>query len=215
MLIDSILVIVGCTLLYFGGERVVEGSSRIARGLRISPLIIGVTVVAFGTSLPEAFVSIVAALKGNQDICVSNIIGSNIVNIGLILGLAAFLCPLNVDKTLLRHELPFMLGISAVFVVMSWDYQVSRFEGAVLFVLFLLFNFWMIHKTRSNARVENTQTEQAHTLLKDSLFVLLGFALLVAGALLLVDGASSIAEFLGIPAWIIGITVVSIGTSLP
>ena len=216
MALDIFLLIVGCVLLYYGGESVVSGSSRFARVFKISPVIVGVTVVALGTSLPEGFVSIIAAMKGNQGICVSNIIGSNIINIGLILGLAACISPMRVDKKLVREELPFMLIVSILFVLFCWDYSIGRFEGLILFVLFIVFNIYMIRKARVEVRRQaDVRKNHSSSLIKQVCLILLGFILLTAGAIVLVDSALGIASFFGIPEWIIGITIVATGTSLP
>lgn len=214
MVLPIILILGGFVLLYYGAEFVVGGSCTIARRLGIPAVIVGLTVVSFGTSLPEAFVSVVAALMGNPNICVSNVIGSNIINIGLVLGCSALLYPLTIDKTLLKSEVPFMVGVSLLMMFFSWDRQIGRIEGLVLCGLLVWFNRQMVINARRR-KEEVTVEAKAANIPKSVVLMIFGFIGLTAGASLLVDNASYIAEFFGVPQWVIGMTIVATGTSLP
>ncbi len=214
MIVAIILLIIGFVLLYYGAEFLVSGSSKLARGLGISPMVIGLTIVALGTSLPEAFVSLVAVFKGNSSICLSNIIGSNIANIGLILGCSALLAPLKVDRKLVSKELPIMLGATLLFLLFCWDNKIARWEGIVLFCLFLGFNYFIL-KTSNKLTDEKDNPPEKNNTFICSLKIIGGFVLLTFGASVLVDNAVFIAGYFGMPTWIIGLTIIALGTSLP
>ncbi|KHE93670.1 MAG: calcium/sodium antiporter [Candidatus Scalindua rubra] len=147
MLLQSILFFVGITGVYFGAEWLVKGSSKLSRDLGIKPIVIGLTVVAFGTSSPEFAVSLTAAIKGSNDIAIGNIIGSNIANIGLILGIAAIVLPLEVEKVIMKRELPLMIGISAGLYLMAIDRKIGFIDGLLLFAGIILYIGYQIHNT--------------------------------------------------------------------
>lgn len=206
----------GIILLYFGADFIVSGAAALARRLGVSPLLIGMTVVAFGTSLPEAFVSIVAAFKGSDVICISNVVGSNIANITLIMGLAALLCPLVIPKGVIRKEMPIMLGASVIFIIMCMNSMVSRLDGIILFGLFLLFNYLMIRMPQSDVISADEGKQIAPKPVSLCLIsVVVGLVMLSVGASFLVDSAVYIARAFNVPEWIIGVTLVALGTSLP
>jgi len=214
-----ILFFVGLLFLYFGAEFLVNGSSRLALSFGIRPLIIGMTIVAFATSMPELMVSLFAVLRGSSDIAAGNIIGSNIANIGLILGTAALLAPLKVGRSTLTREIPFMIGVSVLFYLFALDGRIGFGNGLVLFCLLLVFLGYCLYSARdgegdrilSDDEVAAEKTQRK----KDVFFILLGIVGLGVGAELLVRSAVTIALAFGVSELVVGISVVAVGTSLP
>ena len=209
-------------LLTYGAERLVEGSSRIALKWGITPLVIGITIVAFGTSAPELVVSIRATIAGNSAIAIGNVIGSNIANIALILGATAVVRPMLVHRDILRVEIPVMIGVTLIAAWFIIGDEITRLEGFLLFaglIIFILFSFFRARSAPEEVRQQIIESP-AQTTVTDSngklwFFVLLGLGLLVGGGELLVSGAVDIATRLGISQAVIGITIVAVGTSLP
>ncbi len=158
MLLQSILFIVGITGVYFGAEWLVKGSSKLSRDLGIKPIVIGLTVVAFGTSSPELAVSLTASIKGSNDIAIGNIIGSNIANIGLILGIAAIVLPLKVEKVIMKRELPLMIAISAGLYFMAIDRSIGFIDGLILFTGIILFIGYQIYNTLNSKKESRNST---------------------------------------------------------
>ncbi|MGR3293885.1 MAG: calcium/sodium antiporter [Candidatus Scalindua sp.] len=158
MLLQSILFIVGITGIYFGAEWLVKGSSKLSRDLGIKPIVIGLTVVAFGTSSPELAVSLTASIKGSNDIAIGNIIGSNIANIGLVLGIAAIVLPLKVEKVIMKRELPLMIGISVGLYFMAMDRKIGFVDGLFLFTGIILFIGYQVYNTLNSKRKSKTST---------------------------------------------------------
>lgn len=224
MLVNVLMVIVGLFGLFFGGEWLVRGSSNLARSMGISPLIIGLTVVAFGTSAPELLVSLNAAFTGSSAISIGNIVGSNIANIGLILGVTGLIFPINVHIGLVRREIPIMIGVTLLTYVLIFNGTVERAEGLLLLTAFLAFNLLMYYITvrdRQSGTLTDTDLEEGDgdprgiQRRRELGILLIGLLLLVAGARLTVDGAVAIARTVGISELVIGMTLVAIGTSLP
>jgi cation:H+ antiporter len=218
------LFIAGFVLLVGGAEWLVRGASRVAVTSGVTPLVIGLTVVAFGTSAPELAVSVGSALGGQPDIAVGNVVGSNILNILVILGLAALITPLVVSQQLIRLDVPLMIGASLLVYLMALDGRISRLEGAVLFagiVAYVIFS--IISSRRESAAIQAEYAEAVDTtvspgagvMVKNLGLIVLGLILLVVGARWLVAGAVDLARFFGISELIIGLTIVSLGTSLP
>ncbi|HVS32558.1 MAG TPA: calcium/sodium antiporter [Thermoanaerobaculia bacterium] len=215
----------GLVLLYYGAEWLVRGSARIARALGITPLVIGLTVVAFGTSAPELVVSVLASMRGESNVALGNVVGSNILNIALILGLSAVIHPLLVQSSLVARELPVMIGATLAIAVVGWNGSVSRVEGVVFlacFVLYLWFVVALARRAPQSAQIEYDEYEVALKLEPagesrqwDYLLVAGGLAALVVGAHLLVTAAVAFARMLGISDLVIALTVVAVGTSLP
>jgi cation:H+ antiporter len=211
--------IIGLIILYLGGEGLVRGSSRLARAIGINPVLIGLTIVAFGTSAPELIVSIIAALKGSNDLITGNILGSNVANIGLILGISALIYPIRIKLTLVKVELPFMILFSILLFLLSQNLVIEPTEGAILFILLIS----MIIYSCYDAFKEPKQIEREFedflevdkNYYKNTFYIVFGLVGLSIGAKLVVDSAISIAEDLGVSQAIIGITAVAIGTSLP
>lgn len=214
MLLYGCLLILGLFLLVKGSDLFVDGASGIAQRLRVPPVLIGLTVVAFGTSAPEAAISLTAALRGSSDISIGNILGSNLLNILLVLGISACLRPLPVPENTIRYEIPFVLLVSVVLLVQGILFgELGRFCGLILWALFLLFLFYSFQSAKKH-RVPPTQKPVPRLLL--SLTVSgLGLAAILIGSDLTVDGAVFLARALGVSERIIGLTLIAFGTSLP
>lgn len=213
----------GIAGLFLGGDRLVHGATGLARRLGLSPLVIGLTVVAFGTSAPELAATLAAALAGSPQVALGNVVGSNIANLGLILGLSALILPILSTARFLRREVPFLLGSAALMPLLLLDGRVGRVDGVLLLAGLALF-LGLLLRDREPPAVEAEFEEalggdgaapRAGGLLRLVGWVLLGLLLLVVGARLLVLGAVSIARDLGIAERVIGLTVVAVGTSLP
>jgi cation:H+ antiporter len=201
-----ILALVGLALLYFGGEWLIRGASTLAIRLGVSSLAIGLTVVAFGTSAPELVVSVDAALSGANDVAVGNVVGSNIANIALILGLAALLRPAKVEAKILRVDAPIMILVSFALLAVMADGRASRLEGCLLLVGLTAYTVEEFASAAPEPRAGASAS---------ALFVVAGFASLVVGGHLLVTAAVELATLLGMSQAAIGLTIVAIGTSLP
>ncbi len=223
--LNFILFVAGLALLVGGAEILVRGASRLAVTFGISPLVIGLTVVAYGTSAPELAVSVQAALAGQAGLSLGNVIGSNIFNVLFILGISAMVVPLVVAQQLIRFEVPLLIGVSAVVLLMAWDGRISRPEGGVLVAGAVMYTAWAILQSRrESASVRKEYEEGFHldvvskrkgsTLLNVGL-VLGGLVLLVLGSRWLVRSSVDFAEALGVSEVVIGLTLVAIGTSLP
>jgi cation:H+ antiporter len=219
-MMSSLFLAGGLALLYIGAEALVRGGSALALRLGIAPLIVGLTVVAFGTSTPEMVVSVGAALAGNSDISMGNIVGSNICNIGLILGLAAMIQPMKVQVQLVRFDVPIMIATSVVLVVLVADGGLDRIDGFMLCIAMATYMWFLIVGARKdrNAMAE-AMTDTIHAtsipMGRAILMVFVGLGLLVLGGKFFVDGAVSLAERFGISERVIGLTVVAVGTSMP
>lgn len=220
-LINLVLLVVGFVLLIKGADYFVEGASKIADKLGIPQLVIGLTIVAFGTSAPEAAISISSAIKGNTGIAIGNIIGSNIMNILLILGITSCITVLKVAKSTVYYEIPFVIFITTVLVVIGGTQGKLGFvSGIILWALFILFFVYLIKMAKSGKSEGIVEEGEAYDGKKDSMIKLIfitlaGMAAIVIGSDLTVDGATEIAKILGISDRIIGLTIVAFGTSLP
>ena len=212
---EIFLVVIGIVLLYFGGEVLVKYSSRLALALRLSPFVIGLTIVAFGTSSPELLASLVATLQGAPDLAVGNVIGSNIANLGLILGLSALIHPLRATSQFIRREVPFMIFVIIILVPLSLDLTISRVEGVILFGLLVLYLFYLFKSEESGDDEFVQEYGQNKSARGSVLGVIGGVALLVLGAQILVTSAIEIARDFGVSERVIGLSLVAFGTSLP
>jgi cation:H+ antiporter len=217
--VDLVLVLLGVALLYWGGEALVHGSVTLARLLGLSPLVIGLTVVSFGTSSPELASTLAATLRGAPDVAFGNVVGSNIANIGLILGLTAMLFPIATTARFIRREVPFMLVASGLLFPMVMNGVVSRLEGLILSGLLILFLVYLIKTGTERPSVEEEFAEAYATgresTLKSLALVTIGILFLILGARSLVTGGINIAQALGVSERVIGLTMVALGTSLP
>ena len=221
---DLAVLISGIVVLYFGAVWLVRGASRLASSLGVSPIVIGLTVVSLGTSAPELVVCLVAALQGNPGLAIGNVMGSNLANIGLILGLTSLVHPLEVKHRVVWREMPVMLLITFAIYPIAFDRVLSRMDGFMLLLVLLAYLVWVFRsghpdeiKSSHGPRDSMATSEEAASLLnlKDIGHVALGSAFLVLGGYCIVKGAVEIASALGISEVIIGLTVVAIGTSLP
>jgi len=217
--VSIILFVIGIIMLFLGGEGLVKGASRLGRIFGISPVVIGLTVVAFGTSSPEFVVSLIAVLKGSSDIVLGNIIGSNISNIGLILGIGALISPLVIQIRLIKVEVPIMIVLSLIFYGLAWSLNIGLWQGIFLFgalIAFTVYSYFGSKKESEHIEEEFKEfVGSGNTVWKQVFFVVLGLAGLVIGARLVVDSAISIARVAGVSELVISITAVAIGTSLP
>ncbi len=219
-----ILFVVGLGILILGAELLVRGASRLALGIGISPLVVGLTVVAFGTSSPELAVSIGAALTGQADIALGNVIGSNIANVLLILGISAVITPLVVTQKLVRRDVPLMIGVSVLLLLLGLDGRIGRLDGLLFFAGVVTYTVLAIRQSRAeNAAIAAEYAAEfgqagrpaGRQMLLNVGAMAVGLALLMLGARWLVDGAVSIARLLGLSELVIGLTVIAVGTSLP
>jgi cation:H+ antiporter len=221
MLIAVIQLVAGFLLLVWGADRLVAGASATARNIGISPMIIGLTVIGFGTSAPELVVSAVATLKGNAGLAVGNAIGSNITNIGLVLGVTALIYPLRMESTVLKREYPVLLLIMLVCFLMALDGSYSRLEGWTLIATLLAVVIWIIRiglqRPLSDPLAEEFDAEIPRDVpTKVALFwLMVGLIVLPVSSIFLVEGAITIARFLHVSDTVIGLTIVALGTSLP
>jgi cation:H+ antiporter len=216
-LLDLVKIVAGLALLFYGGDFLVTGSARLARFLKISPFVIGATVIAFGTSAPELAVAILAALDAAPELAMGNVIGSNIANIGLVLGITAMVAPIVIAPKRFNREYPPFLLATLLILFLVWDLKIHRLEGIIMVSLLALY----IWRSFSNTEDIPSELEDEVSLLTDKgpafqlLLIIGGLIALVGGAKLLVSGGVSIARNMGISEWFIGITIVAIGTSLP
>lgn len=218
-----LLLVAGLVLLVAGAEFLVKGASRIAAILQISPLIIGLTIVAYGTSAPEMFVSTMSSFSGQGDIAMGNVVGSNICNVLLILGLSALVTPLIVTKQIIRSDVPIMIGVSVLLLVFCLDGTLSRVDGLILLVGGVTYTLSLIYQSSKQRRTQDEFAEEysfsdrvtPSLWVKNIILIIGGLALLVLGSRWLVDSAVTIAEALGVNELLIGLTIVAIGTSLP
>jgi len=233
LLIQSILFIAGISGVYFGAEWLVKGSSKLSRDLGIKPIVIGLTVVAFGTSSPELAVSLTASINGSNDIAIGNIIGSNIANIGIVLGISAIVLPMQVERIIMKRELPLMIAISAALYFMAIDKKIGLIDGVILFTGIIIFVSYQVYNTLNSKRKSGNSTGNADGktciaestdkqnpagrkhLLYNILHIVIGLACLLVGSHILVKSAIFIAGRLGVSEMLIGLTVVAFGTSVP
>ena len=221
MLGNILLVIAGLVLLIWGADRFVHGAAAAARNLGIAPLLIGLTVVAFATSAPEILVSVVAALQHEPGLAFGNAIGSNIVNIGLVLGLTALIRPIKLESATLRREMPALLAVTLLTVSLFLDTFLSRIDGIVMLTGLVIVMVWLARlglRSAANDPIAQDYDAEIPTdvrMVMAVVWLVVGLGTLLVGADLLVDGAIGIAKMLGVSEVVIGITIVAFGTSLP
>ncbi|HLV42971.1 MAG TPA: calcium/sodium antiporter [Brumimicrobium sp.] len=221
MLIDISLIVVGLILLIAGGEFLVKGAVGIAAKAKLSKLVIGMTVVSFGTSTPELLVSLQSASEGLPEIAIGNVIGSNIANLALVLGITVLIFPMPVARNTIRYDWPMMMVASLLFYAFAFDLNIQRWEGMVMFVLLLLFITFIIRKSRKTEKINIDELPGVEELTakistkKHLLFLLIGLVGLYFGSTWLIDGAKSLALEVGLSNHVIGITIVAFGTSVP
>ncbi len=218
MTLDLVLFLVGLVGLYFGSEWLVEGAGRLAVSFGISSFVVGLTVVAFGTSAPELVVSGLAAFRGNGALAIGNVVGSNIANIALILGIAALVRPIRVERTLIVRDVPIMIGFTLLFAVLARNGLLGRWEAGFLLVLFAAYMGHVVVDARKNPSairsLDDLEVGRSNRR-RDLLLTIGGIVILAGGAQLLVGSAISIARVFGVSEVIIGLTLVAFGTSVP
>lgn len=224
MIFDIVWIVVGVAMVLWGADRLTEGASALARRMNIPEIIIGLTIVAAGTSAPELFVSIVSALKGTPDLAVGNVVGSNTMNAMLIVGCAAMVAPMTISRSTVRKDIPFAVAASALLILIALDSFLGRIDGIILLAGFAAFMGWTLYGAKTNGANETNETYEANETNEanetkspwvSAAYVVAGLAGLVLGSNLFVDSASSVAASLGISEGVIGLTVVAGGTSLP
>ncbi len=214
ILVHILLLVIGFYMLVKGADWFVDGSSGIAAKFGIPQLVIGLTIVAMGTSAPEAAVSITAALKGSADITVGNVVGSNIINTLVILGLSALITPVAVAKSALKIDMPFVVVITLLFLGLGYDGTVGFFDGLIILVVFVLYMSYLFYMSKKDKNAEEEEIKEL-PVIKALLLTVVGLALIVFGSDFTVNAATGIARVLGLSERFIGLTIVALGTSLP
>ncbi len=215
ILLQLVLIAVGFTFLIKGADWFVDGAAGVAGKFGIPQLVIGLTIVAMGTSMPEAAVSITAAFKGSADITIGNIVGSNILNVLIILGLTAVIVSIAVAKSTVKYEIPFMIGISVLLLVLGYTGNtVNRVEGVILWAAFISYLVYLMIMAKKNKEEEDEELKDK-PVWKLLLAIVVGIALVVFGSDISVDAATRLAEIMGMSERFIGLTIVALGTSLP
>ncbi|MBN1931542.1 MAG: calcium/sodium antiporter [Desulfobacterales bacterium] len=224
-MLNWVFFVIGVLMLYYGAEWLVKGSSSFARTLGIKPIVIGLTIVAFGTSAPELVVSLVSSIKGKSMIAVGNVVGSNICNIALILGLAALFQPIKSDSSVIKRDIPIMLLISFYLLIVTLNSTISRLEGASLLVGIILYTFLNYYIANRESKLGTTEPVSAEFALegnnyigsrsKQIILIVTGIAGVIIGANILIDSAIKIMKVFGVSEKFIGLTIVAFGTSLP
>ncbi|MEG0805870.1 MAG: calcium/sodium antiporter [Lachnospiraceae bacterium] len=221
LLFNLLLLVVGFVFLIKGADFFVEGSAAVAKKLHVPTLIIGMTIVAMGTSAPECAVSISAAIKGANELALSNIIGSNMFNLMVVCGVCAILIPLTVQISTLKMEFPLSIFAGILLLITGFiGMSVGRVDGAIMMVLFIAFLVWMVHSAKKSREAE-TELEEYNENIKElsgtkcALYIVVGLVAIIFGGDVVVDSASMIASYMGLSQNLIGLTIVAIGTSLP
>lgn len=214
MIFDILLIIAGVAMVLYGADRLTEGASALARRMNVPEIIIGLTIVAAGTSAPELFVSMVSALKGTPDMAIGNVVGSNTMNAMLIVGCAAMVAPMTISKSTVRKDIPFSVFASVLLVLLSLNSFLGCLDGIFLLAGFALFMYYTLSQAKVGETASVSEVKSVKPWLS-AFFVLLGLALLVIGSNIFVDSASRVAYSLGISEGVVGLTIVAGGTSLP
>ncbi|MBY0517626.1 MAG: calcium/sodium antiporter [Bacteriovoracaceae bacterium] len=222
MLMYVLCVVLGLIALVWSADKFVDGSSGVAKYYGVPPLLIGMIIVGFGTSAPELIVSMMASYQGNSEIAMGNAVGSNITNIGLILGVTAILSPIAVNSQIVRREIPILIVVTIISILLILDYHLSRFDAIIHILLFVSLVLWTVkngmqNKNDSFSQEMNVELQSLHhsSIKKSYFYLLIGLALLIISSRVLIYGAIGFATILGIPDTTIGLTIVAIGTSLP
>lgn len=214
-MMNIIYIVFGILMVLWGAGKLTDGATSIAAKMKIPPMIIGLTVVAMGTSMPEFFVSFVSALKGTSDLAVGNVVGSNIFNTMLIVGMTALVTPMVIAKSTVKKDIPFAVLASAMLLPMAIDGSISRIDAAVLFAVFIAFMLYTVRSAKKEKDSGNEDEVKEMPVWRSVAFFVLGLACLIVGSNLFVDGATAVASLLGVSEAVIGLTVVAGGTSLP
>ena len=212
--LNLVFLVLGFALLIKGADFFVDGSSSIAKIMKIPTVIIGLTIVSIGTSLPEAAVSITASLQGNYDLSIANVVGSNIFNLLGVVGASAIICPFMIDRMIMKRDFPICIGVSVIISAMLRDNVLSLAESIILFVLFIVYIIMLVMSALKN-REEASEDYKVLSPAKSLLFIVLGITGIIAGGQLTVNSATFFATALGMSELLIGLTIVAVGTSLP
>lgn len=221
MILNVLFILVGIVLVLWGADRLTDGAVAVAEKMKMPQIVIGLTIVAMGTSMPEFCVSLVSALKGTTDLAVGNIVGSNIFNTLLIVGVSAWVAPMTILKSTVRKDIPFALFASVILLVMCLDGNISRLDAGILFVLFLVFMYVTLKGAKTKDDDGTAKTESIEDKKKPMaawlsiVWIIVGLACLIGGSNLFVEGATKVAEHIGVSEAVIGLTIVAGGTSLP
>ena len=215
MSIGILYLIFGSAMLFYGADFMVRGGSQVAKRFGLSPIVIGLTVVAFGTSLPELVVSIAAAVEGSSPIAIGNVVGSNIANVGLVLGLSSLILPLKINLGQIKKDLIIYLAVCLLFTTFCVDGSVTRLEGLILFLCVIMYTLYSFSTSSNKNNPEESHSENIPNSLVSYALIISGISLLSFGANLFVTGAIDIARYFGITEIVIGMTIVALGTSLP
>lgn len=221
MILNVLFILVGIVLVLWGADRLTDGAVAVAEKMKMPQIVIGLTIVAMGTSMPEFCVSLVSALKGTTDLAVGNIVGSNIFNTLLIVGVSAWVAPMTILKSTVRKDIPFALFASIILFIMCLDGNISRLDAGILFVLFLVFMYVTLKGTKTKEDYTTAKTEPIEDNKKPMaawlsiVWIIVGLACLIGGSNLFVEGATKVAEHIGVSEAVIGLTIVAGGTSLP
>lgn len=202
-------------MVLWGADKLTEGATVLAQKMNIPQIVIGLTIVALGTSMPEFFVSFVSALKGTADLAIGNIVGSNIFNVMAIVGIAAMVSPMIINKSTVKKDIPFALFASVALFVMSIDGKISRIDGILLLIAFGGFMWYTLQLAKTGEMEDSTERRNDLPVWKIAFFILIGLGCLIGGSNIFVDGATNIARTLGVSEAVIGLTIVACGTSLP
>ncbi|MBR1428280.1 MAG: calcium/sodium antiporter, partial [Prevotella sp.] len=211
-----LFIIIGAVLVLWGADRLTDGATALAQRMNIPQIVIGLTVVAMGTSMPEFFVSLMSAIKGTSDIAVGNIVGSNLFNTLMIVGISSLVAPMAISKSTVKKDIPFAMIASVALLAFCIDGEVSRFDSILLFAGFIFFIAYTVRMglKGGDPDMESVKIEDMNPW-KAAGLMLLGLACLVGGSHLFVDGSTSVARALGVSDAVIGLTIVAMGTSLP
>lgn len=218
MAISIILIIIGMALVLWGADRLTDGAVAIAQRMNVPEIVIGLTIVAMGTSMPEFCVSFAGALKGTADLAVGNVVGSNIFNAMLIVGVAAMVAPMSILKSTVKKDIPFAVFASLILFQLCLNNRITRIEAFVLLIMFAVFMIYTVMGAKNGmptASEEEAKKNKSKGLSKDVFYVVAGLAALIVGSNIFVDNATEIARLLGVSEAVIGLTIVAAGTSLP
>ena len=218
MILNLLLIVLGIVLVIWGADRMTDGSVAIAQRLKITQIVIGLTIVAMGTSMPELCISMVSALKGTPDLAVGNVVGSNIFNTMLIVGVAAMVAPMTILRSTVKKDIPWAVFGSVALMLMCLDNDISRIDAIILFAAFTIFMFLTLKSAKKKQADPSSNTEEevkSHSILQATTLVIVGLACLIFGSNIFVDAATKVAQSLGVSEAIIGLTIVAGGTSLP
>ena len=215
MILNILFIVIGIVLVLWGADRLTDGAVAVAEKMKMPQIVIGLTIVAMGSSMPEFCVSLISALKGTSDLAVGNIVGSNIFNTLLIVGVSALVAPMSIMKTTVRKDIPFALVASALLLIMCLDGDISRIDAAILFVMFLIFMYITLRGAKAQGTDLEEKEKKPMATWLSVVWILVGLACLIGGSNLFVDGATAVATKLGVSEAVIGLTIVAGGTSLP